>query len=184
MSAWQSGPRQRDRDYYGVTDRWIARLVLLVMVVGMPEQFAEPSLAGLPFDFGAAAFFAIGGWVLFRMGFRTRLVARSDHFEVVNVLTVERIAYRDVALIELDAVSVRFRLCSGKGVRVWGLGASLLDTGGSKGETLIDRLRKILAERQGDSGPERTLTRMPDLWVTLALCALFMGAIGYRVITH
>lgn len=184
MSGKLAGRSARDRVYFGVADRWIARAALVVMVVGLARDFAEPSLAGLAFDLGSAAFFAVMAWLFFRHGFRTRLVARSDHFEVVNLLTVDRVAYRDVAQVRLDLLSVRITLGSGKRIRVWGLGDSLLDTGGPKGENLVDRLGKIVEERQTDDGPEHTRTHLQDWWVLLVLLALFGGAIVYRVLTQ
>ncbi|MEV8516329.1 hypothetical protein [Dactylosporangium sp. NPDC051484] len=176
------GRKGKDRVFYGIADRWIGRLLLLCVVVAVPKEMSGPSLAGLPFDFGAAAFFAVMGWLCFRMGFRTQLTARLDHFEVVNLLTVERIAYREVASIHRDLLSVSITLGSGRRVRAWGFSDSLLNTGGSKGQDLVDRLGVIVAERQTAEGPRHTRSRFPDWWVPLALFALFSGAIVYRLL--
>ncbi|WP_140158095.1 PH domain-containing protein [Micromonospora sp. NBS 11-29] len=150
----------------------------------MPKALSEPSLAGIPFDLGTAAVFAIIGWVCFRMGFRAQLAARRDHFEVVNLLTVERIPYHDVADVHIDQLSVRITLTSGRRVRAWGLADSLLNTGGSERQNLADRLRLIAAERQTGAAPRRTRSRLPDRWAPVALFALFSGAIVLRLVTQ
>ncbi|MEW2432074.1 hypothetical protein AB0877_29030 [Micromonospora sp. NPDC047644] len=175
------GRRGRDRVFYGSADRWIGRLLLLGVVVAVPKEMSEPTLAGLPFDVAAAGFFAVMGWFCFRLGFRLGLTARLDHFEVVNPLTVERIAYRDVTSIDLDLISVRLTLASGRKVRAWGLSDSLQSTAGSKGQDLVDRLGVIVAERQAADGPRHTRSRFPDWWVPIALFVLFSAAIGYRL---
>ncbi|MCW6009203.1 hypothetical protein K1W54_32370 [Micromonospora sp. CPCC 205371] len=71
-----------------------------------------------------------------------------------------------------------------KRVRVWGLSDSLLDTGGSRGQNVVDRLGVIVAERQTGEGPQHTRTRFPDWWIPLFLFALFSGAIVYRLLTQ
>ncbi|MFI2712110.1 PH domain-containing protein [Micromonospora sp. NPDC018662] len=178
------GRSGRDRVFYGIADRWIGRLLLLFVVVAVPRELSGPSLAGIPFDVAAAAFFAVMGWICFRMGFRTRLAARRDHFEVVNLLAVERIPYREVAAVHLDQLSVRITLTSGERVRAWGLSDSLLNTGGSERQNLVDRLRVIAAERRTEEGPRRTRSRFPDWWAPLALFAIFSGAIVLRLLTR
>ncbi|MGW3783341.1 hypothetical protein ACWD5Z_02045 [Micromonospora chokoriensis] len=178
------GRKGRDLVFSDSTDRWIGRLLLLFLVVALPREMSGPSLAGLPFDVGAAAFFAILGWLCFRMGFRLRLTARRDHFEVVNPLSVERIGYRDVASIDCDLLSVRITVVSGERVRVWGLSDSLLGTRGSRGQHLVDRLGAIADERQTAEASPRSRSRFPDWWVALALFALFSGAVVYRLMTQ
>ncbi|PZG23862.1 hypothetical protein C1I95_02235 [Micromonospora craterilacus] len=173
-----------DRVFYGVADRWAGRLILLFVVVAVPREMSGPGLAGLPFEFGAAAFFATLGWLCFRVGFRTQLTARSDHFELANLLTDERITYRDVASIDLDLLSVRITLASGRRIRVWGLSDSLMNTGGPKGQKLVDRLGAIVTERQTADGPEHSRARFCDWWVLVALFVLFAGAIVYRLLTQ
>ncbi|MGW5556709.1 hypothetical protein ACWER9_05720 [Micromonospora sp. NPDC003944] len=184
MTVDAIGRKGRDLVFYDSTDRWIGRLLLLCLVVALPREMSRPSLAGLPFDIGAAAFFAILGWLCFRMGFRIRLTARRDHFEVVNPLSVDRIAYRDVASIDCDLLSVRITAVSGERVRAWGLPDSLLNTRGSRGQSLVDRLGMIVTERQTAEGPPHTRRRLTDWWVALALFALFSGAIVYRLTTQ
>lgn len=181
MGADPTGRRDRDRVFHGAADRWIGRLLLLFLVTAVPIEMARPSLAGVTFDLGAAAFFAVMGWLCFRMGFRMQLTARHDHFEVANLLTVERIAYRDVASIQLDPLSIRITLDSGKRIRVWALSGSLVGTGGSRGPTLGDRLSAIVAERQTGEGPPRARTHFPDWWVPLALFTLFSSVIIYHM---
>ncbi|SCF28560.1 hypothetical protein [Micromonospora chokoriensis] len=184
MAVDPIGRRGRDLVFSDSTDRWIGRLLLLFLVVALPREMSRPSLAGLPFDVGAAAFFAILGWLSFRMGFRLRLTARRDHFEVVNPLSVDRIDYRDVASIDRDLLSLRITLVSGQRVRAWGLSDSLLHTRGSKGQDLVDRLGAIADERQTANGSPRSRSRFPDWWMALALFALFSGAIVHRLMTH
>ncbi|MDG4779930.1 hypothetical protein O7614_09765 [Micromonospora sp. WMMD961] len=184
MTGDPIGRRGRDLVFSDNTDRWTGRVLLLCLVVALPKEMSGPSLAGLPFDFGAAAFFAVLGWLCFRMGFRMRLTARRDHFEVANPLSVDRIAYRDVTAIDCDLLSVRISLASGVRVRAWALSDSLLSTRGPRGQKLVDRLGTVTAERQTADGPPHTRSRFPDWSMALALFALFSGAIAYRLLTQ
>ncbi|MCO8276799.1 hypothetical protein M1L60_40090 [Actinoplanes sp. TRM 88003] len=155
--------------------------VLMVVLVAFPLEMTQPSVAGPATDVVAAVFLAGICWLLFRAAFRTRFVARPDHFEVVNFLTTHHIPYGAVAEIHLDWLTLRLTLKSGRRVRAWALNESFLATRGERAQYLANRLGAITAERNGPEKPETRRTTFPDWWVVPVVLAICAGAITYRL---
>ena len=175
-----NGRRGRHIVFAGGADRFIMAGLLLVALVAFPLQMAQPSVAGLETDLVAVVLLASVCWLLFRAAFRTRLVARTDHFEVVNFLTTERLPYGAVDVIQLDWLTLKITLKSGRRERAWALNESFLASRGDRGQELVNRLGAISAERNGPAETETRRTTFPDWWVVLIVLALCGGAIAYR----
>jgi hypothetical protein len=167
--------------FTSVSDRFIFKLLLLFTVVGFTRVATEPSVSPWQGDIPFLVFAAGLGWLSFRLGFRTRVVARADGFEVINLFSAHHIPYSQMHDIALDRLTVRLTLRSGRRIRAWGLGQSFLESRGTRGEELVRKLRALVEQRAtpDTSDARHSRTWFADWWVFGVLLALFGAALAY-----